>query len=58
MAFHVSLCNCHLPWYRYLIGWVKSPALNKHSLALTQIDAVDLQSLAPVMAMAITNMIL
>jgi hypothetical protein len=55
MAVPVSLCNCHLPWYRYLMGWVKGPALYKHSLALAQIDAVGLQSLAPVMPVAITK---
>jgi len=33
MAVPVSLCNCHLPWYRYLIDWVKGSALNEHSLA-------------------------
>jgi len=55
MAVPVSLCNCHLPWYRYLIGWIKGPALYKHSFALAEIDAVDFQSLAPVMPMAITK---
>jgi hypothetical protein len=39
-----------------LIGWVKGPALYKHSLALAEIDAVDLQSLPPVMPMAISKL--
>jgi hypothetical protein len=38
-----------------LIDWVKGPALHKHSLALAEIDAIDLQSFAPLMPVAITK---